>query len=118
MFYLYVFYCKLYEVVYFRLFFIEIFDIISFLETFVRLRLAERAGDQALVKEVAAEWRRKGERMRKETRMMDHVREQGAPNLALYTNGLTALQSEKYFNSYFHLDGGADMAGNYKEETK
>ena len=84
----------------------------------MRLRLAERAGDQALVKEVAAEWRRKGERMRKETRMMDHVREQGAPNLALYTNGLTALQSEKYFNSYFHLDGGADMAGNYKEETK
>ncbi|MBR4220501.1 MAG: DUF4838 domain-containing protein [Victivallales bacterium] len=93
-------------------------DIVCFLYTFTKLRLAERQGDEAAVKRLAAEWRIQGEALRQETTMMDHVREEGAPNLSLYKNGLTALQCEKYFNEYFHLGEGGDVAANFKEETK
>ena len=82
-------------------------DIVCFLYTFTKLRLAERQGDEAAVKRLAAEWRIQGEALRKETTMMAHVREEGAPNIFIYKNGLTALLCENYFDEYFHLAEGA-----------
>ncbi len=67
-------------------------DIVRFIEALARLRLAEASGDDALQAAKDLNWF--GERLRQERTMQANIRAQGAPNLRMYTNGLTATMCQ------------------------
>jgi len=68
------------------------YDIVCFMEALARLRLNENDADKA--QKAAADLHKYGERLRQEKSMTANIRAEGAPNLKMYINGLTATQCQ------------------------